>query len=252
METINLFMATSRTYRRIAAMVCLCLGAAAAAGPASAIAAPGIVLGDSIGVGVSMASGLPRLARNSVTIRSASAVAQVKQTPRNTIAFLSLGTNDAVGSIAGVTDAIDRIVETAQRANVNLVWIGPVCVRKPWNTNVVKLDELLHQRLAGRVRYVSAADQALCDGSLRAGDGVHFNMRGYQLLWNKARAAAGADVETAPPSAELSPAAKQPGTGAGKIAQRSPLPVEPPNTGGHAASGGSNAAAAPLSREPNR
>ncbi len=233
-------MANFQAFHRHAAMLCLCLFVSTAAGSLAAIAAPGIVLGDSIGVGVSMASGLPRLAHNSVTIRSANAIEQVRRTPHDTVAFLSLGTNDAVGSITGVTDGIDRIVAAAQRANVNLIWIGPVCVRKSWNTNVVKLDELLRQRLAGRIRYVSLADEELCDASLRGGDGVHFNMRGYQLLWSKVRAAAGVDIETPSPSTELSAATKRSPVAARKIAQKSSLSLEQTKTMERSADGGSS------------
>ncbi len=160
-----------------------------------ALSAPGIIIGDSIGVGVSMASGLPRLAHNSVSIRSADAIQQVRRTPRDAVAFLSLGTNDAVGSIGGVTSGIDRIVAAAHAANVKLVWIGPPCVLKPWNSNVVKLDAVLQHQLAGRVPYVSIADQQVCDKSMRASDGVHFTMRGYEMLWGRARAAAGISID---------------------------------------------------------
>jgi lysophospholipase L1-like esterase len=160
-------------------------------------AAPAAVLGDSIGVGVSMAGGVPRLARNSVSIRSADVFRQLSRLAPGTVAFLSLGTNDAVGSIAGVERGVDRIVQAARSAGVRLVWIGPPCVIKPWNTNVVKLDSILSRRLAGQVAYVSIADPELCDRSLRGADGVHFNMRGYSLLWERARAAAGAGIEAA-------------------------------------------------------
>ena len=245
-------MIALRAYHPFAATLRLCLFLTTLAGSLDAIAAPGIVLGDSIGVGVSMASGLPRLARNSVTIRSPSAIEQVRRTPHDTVAFLSLGTNDAVASVAGITDGIDRIVAAAQRANVNLVWIGPVCVRKSWNTNVMKLDELLRQRLAGRVRYVSLADQELCDPSLRGRDGVHFNMRGYQLLWSKARAAAGVDIETASPDADLPAATKPSHIGARKMAQKSSPPLEPPKTAERSADGGSAAGAANPRHDLNR
>jgi hypothetical protein len=159
-------------------------------------AAPGIILGDSLGVGVSMAAGVPRLAHNSVAIRSADALEQIKRTPQGTVAFISLGTNDAVGSINNVEAGIDRIVDTAKSNGVKLVWIGPPCVFKPWNTNVEKLDGILKRKLSsGPVSYVSMADSAVCDKSLRAGDGVHFNMRGYAMLWGRAREAAGIAID---------------------------------------------------------
>jgi lysophospholipase L1-like esterase len=159
-------------------------------------AAPGIILGDSLGVGVSMAAGVPRLAHNSVAIRSADALEQIKRTPQGTVAFISLGTNDAVGSISNVEAGIDRIVDTAKSSGVKLVWIGPPCVFKPWTTNVEKLDRILKRKLSsGPVSYVSMADSAVCDKSLRAGDGVHFNMRGYAMLWGRAREAAGIAID---------------------------------------------------------
>ncbi|MEA2855825.1 MAG: hypothetical protein QOH98_146 [Methylobacteriaceae bacterium] len=165
----------------------------------AAHAAPGIVLGDSLGVGVSMAAGVPRLAHNSVAIRSADALEQIKRTPQGTVAFISLGTNDAVGSINNVEPGIDRIIDTAKSAGVKLVWIGPPCVFKPWNSNVEKLDGILKRKLAsGPVAYVSIADSAVCDKSLRAGDGVHFNMRGYAMLWGRAREAAGVAIDAKP------------------------------------------------------
>jgi hypothetical protein len=162
-------------------------------------AAPGIILGDSLGVGVSMAAGVPRLAHNSVAIRSADALEQIKRTPQGTVAFISLGTNDAVGSINNVEAGIERIVDTAKSSGVKLVWIGPPCVFKPWNTNVEKLDGILKRKLSsGPVSYVSVADAAVCDKSLRAGDGVHFNMRGYAMLWGRARDAAGVAIDAKP------------------------------------------------------
>jgi len=166
-------------------------------GSSPAIAAPAVVLGDSIGVGVSMAGGVPRLAHNSVTIRSADVIRQLKRLSPGTVAFLSLGTNDAVGSIAGVERGVDRIVQAARSGDLHLVWIGPPCVLKPWNTNVTKLDSILSHRLAGQVPYVSIADPQLCDTSLRGADGVHFNMRGYSVLWARAQSVAGVGIEAA-------------------------------------------------------
>lgn len=151
------------------------------------------MLGDSIGVGISMASGAPRFAHNGVAIRSADAIAQIRRAPKGSVAILSLGTNDAVGSIAGVEQAIDRIVSAVQETGNPVVWVGPPCVLKSWNTNVVKLDQILRARLSGKagIFYVSVADEAVCSRDLRAKDGVHFTMRGYGLLWARARQAAG-------------------------------------------------------------
>jgi len=158
-------------------------------------ASKAVVIGDSIGVGISMAGHVPRLAHNSVTIRSADALSQLKRVPHGSVAIISLGTNDAVGSIKGVESGIDKIVAVAMSEELHVVWVGPPCVRKDWNKNVVKLDEILKSRLAGKISYVSAADAALCDGGLRAGDGVHFNMRGYSMLWARASEAAGVPIE---------------------------------------------------------
>ena len=176
-----------------------CCVAAVLAAFSTAQAAPGIILGDSLGVGVSMAAGVPRLAHNSVAIRGSDALEQIKRTPQGTVAFISLGTNDAVGSISNVEAGIDRIIDTAKSSRVKLVWIGPPCVFKPWNTKVEKLDGILKRKLSsGPVSYVSMADSAVCDKSLRASDGVHFNMRGYAMLWGRARDAAGVAIDAKP------------------------------------------------------
>jgi hypothetical protein len=158
-------------------------------------ASKAVVIGDSIGVGISMAGHVPRLAHNSVTIRSADALSQLKRVPHDSIAIISLGTNDAVGSIKGVESGIDKLVALAKSEDLHVVWVGPPCVRKDWNKNVVRLDEILKERLAGKFPYVSAADSSLCDADLRAGDGVHFNMRGYSKLWARASEAAGVPIE---------------------------------------------------------
>lgn len=184
--------------RRLRPLAAMAAGAAALLLAAPGRAATAIVIGDSIGVGVSMAGGAPRLAHNSVAIRGKDALAQLHRVPHDAVAILSLGTNDAVGSIAGVERGVEKIVAAAEDAGVRLVWLGPPCVSKPWNKNVVKLDQILASRLAGRAAYVSVADDSICDKSLRAGDGVHFNMRGYSLLWTRAREAAGLPAEAAP------------------------------------------------------
>lgn len=158
-----------------------------------AFASPGLITGDSLGVGVSMASHLRSFAKNSVSIRAGGlAIQQIEQAPPGSVVFLSLGTNDAVASIDGLQGGIERIVQAAAKAQVHLVWIGPPCVFKPWDKNAVALDGILQQSLHGtEVTYVSMRSDKLCDRTVRAPDGVHFNMTGYHYMWDKAREAAG-------------------------------------------------------------
>ena len=152
----------------------------------------GVVIGDSLGVGVSMASGLTRLARNSVAIRGGGVLGQLKQAPSGAVVFMSLGTNDAVGRIEGLDGDIGRIINAAVESGVKLVWIGPPCVSKSWDTNAQKLDGIIRAKTSGTpVTYVSMRDASMCDSGVRAKDGVHFTMSGYGLMWAKARTAIG-------------------------------------------------------------
>ena len=169
------------------------LPALLAASPA--LSAPGLVLGDSIGVGVSLASGVKRLAHNSVTIGREDILGQIAQVPAGTVAFVSLGTNDAVGSIKGVGPRVDKVLAAVDAAGITAVWIGPACVIQPWNSTVGELDKLLSDKLAGRMAYVSIADAKFCDSSIRGPDGVHFTFAGYKRIWSVARAAAGVEIE---------------------------------------------------------
>jgi hypothetical protein len=176
----------------------LALGAALlAAAPSAALAANAEVIGDSLGVGVSWASKLPSLAKLSVSIYSRQILEQIHALPRGTIAFLSLGTNDAVGGALDVKAKVDEIVAAAKEQDVKLVWMGPPCVFKPWNVYSQKLDGILHDDLAGTgVIYVSMFGDDICDRSLRGAEGVHFTMAGYNVMWHKAAAAAGFPVTT--------------------------------------------------------
>ena len=170
-----------------------------------ALSAPGLVLGDSIGVGVSLASGVKRLAHNSVTIGREDILGQIAQVPVGTVAFVSLGTNDAVGSIKGVGPRVDKVLAAVDAAGITAVWIGPACVIQPWNSTVGELDKLLSDRLAGRMAYVSIADANFCDSSIRGADGVHFTFAGYKRIWSVALAAAGVEIDA---SADTPAAAK--------------------------------------------
>lgn len=170
-------------------------------GPSTAMA-NGYVLGDSLGVGVAQVSHLKGLAHISVHIRGPKALQQMAQTPPNSTVFLVLGTNDANGSIARLDKSIDDIVHAAQKKNITLVWLGPPCVRKSWDTRSRELDAMLSHRFENTpVRYVSMRDAELCSGKLQEPDGVHLKTKGYVHMWEKAREAAGFDVATAEPSA---------------------------------------------------
>lgn len=172
--------------------------------------AGGLVLGDSLGVGVAQASGLKGLARISVHIRGPRALEQINSAPAGSTAFVVLGSNDAEGSITGLDKSIDAIVQAAEKRGVKLVWLGPPCVRKPWNDRVRELDAMLERRFAqSAVKYVSMRDEKICSGAFQAGDGVHLTMKGYSYMWDKARAASGftptaADTAPRPTSAAAS------------------------------------------------
>jgi len=158
---------------------------------ASAVA-DGLVLGDSLGIGVAQASGLKGLARISVHIRGTRALEQINSAPAGSTAFVVLGSNDAEGSIKGLDKSIDAIVQAAEKRGVKLVWLGPPCVRRPWNDRVRELDAMLERRFAqSAVKYVSMRDDKMCSGAFQTGDGVHLTTAGYAYMWDKARAASG-------------------------------------------------------------
>jgi hypothetical protein len=174
---------------------CLLVALAVVAAPSVAVAESYEVVGDSIGVGIDWAAKVPSHARNSVAICNGWVLQQLLEPPRGATVFMSLGTNDAVGGALNVKQQVDKIVSTAAAQELRLVWIGPPCVLKPWNENVKKLDAILREQLQGKgVTYVTMSDPSLCDRSLRAGDGVHFNMAGYTRMWQRAAAAAGVPI----------------------------------------------------------
>ena len=144
------------------------------------------VLGDSIGEGVAIASGLKKLAHISVHIRGPKAIAQINQTPVGSIAFIVLGTNDADGSIKNIEKSIDDVVAAGERRKLRMIWLGPPCVRRPFDVQSRQLDQILKDRLAGTpVTYISMRDQQICSGVFHEPDGVHLTMKGYRYMWQK-------------------------------------------------------------------
>jgi hypothetical protein len=158
--------------------------------PSLAEAASGRVIGDSIGVGINWAAKLPSTAKNSVAIYSGAILEQLRQAKAGETVFLSLGTNDAVGGALDVHARVAEVLAAADAQGVKLVWMGPPCVLKPWEQYSRKLDEILKQQLAGGpATYVSMQDAKFCDPAVHAPEGVHFNMAGYTLMWQKAATA---------------------------------------------------------------
>jgi hypothetical protein len=173
----------------------------ALAAPSAAFADDVRIIGDSIGEGVHLATNLPSPAnRFNVAIYTPFIFQQLREMPRGSTVFMSLGTNDAVGGAAAmdVQKRVGEIVAAADAQGVKLYWMGPPCVLKSWETYSKKLDEILNAQLAGTsVTYVSLQDPSFCEPSLHAGDGVHFTMAGYARMWQKAATVAGLPVVVA-------------------------------------------------------
>ena len=155
---------------------------------ATAQAATNIVIGDSLGEGLAEVSRLKSFAHISVHIRGPKALDQVRRAPEGATAFVVLGTNDAEGSISNLDKSIDDILNLAAKKRMRLVWIGPPCVHRPWDTRARELDKMLAAKLPPRgVTYVPMRDQSFCTGGMHEPDGVHLKTKGYVYMWDKAR-----------------------------------------------------------------
>ncbi len=162
---------------------------------ATAHATTDVIIGDSLGEGLAEVSHLKSFAHISVHIRGPKALDQVRRAPENSTAFVVLGTNDAEGSIVNLDKYIDDILNLAAKKHMKLVWIGPPCVHRPWDTRARELDKMLAEKLPPRgVTYVPMRDQAFCTGGLHEPDGVHLKTKGYVYMWDKARRIAGLDT----------------------------------------------------------
>ena len=178
--------------KRIAALAGACCLLAAFA---TARATTNIVIGDSLGEGLAEVSHLKSFAHISVHIRGPKALDQVRRAPESSTAFVVLGTNDAEGSITNLDKSIDAILDLADKKRMRLVWIGPPCVHRPWDTRARELDKMLAAKLPPRgVTYVPMRDASFCTGGLHEPDGVHLKTKGYVYMWDKARRIAGLDT----------------------------------------------------------
>jgi len=176
--------------RRLLAVSLFCFA------PALARAEEVRVIGDSIGEGLHLASGIPSPAnRFNVAIYTRKALEQMRAAPKGAIVIMSLGTNDAVGGLVDQKAKVDEIVAEADKLGVKLFWVGPPCVRTAWEAHSKALDEAL-------------------EAGLHAGDGVHFTMAGYRMLWQKAATVAGVPVVVASSATPTASASHHNGHGA--------------------------------------
>lgn len=186
----------SRLIQRLLAIAVLLLAAATAPARAEIY-----VAGDSLGVGVGMAAGKQAhsVAKESVAITGGKKfMTQLGKVPNGSTVVVSLGTNDAVGGVTKVQSQVSAIVETAHDRDLKVVWLGPPCVFKKWNSSAEALDAVLKKELSGTgVTYVSLHGGDICSKSLRAKDGVHFSMKGYKMMWSLALAASGGTAPAA-------------------------------------------------------
>jgi hypothetical protein len=199
-------------------------------------AATSYVLGDSIGDGVATTLHLNNLAQIGIHIRGPKALAQISRTPPGSTVFIFLGTNDAEGSIKNIDKGVDDIISAADRKNLNVIWLGPHCVRKSWDVHARELDDILRTHFAGtRVKYISMRDPQLCTGSFHEPDGVHLTMKGYRYMWAKVQSvvdgsATALAAATPPSGAASSSVADATGSVVPKLAS---APARNPGDGGH-------------------
>ena len=176
---------------RIAPALLCAFGLLVSVAVPAAVRAENYVAGDSIGMGVGMASQLPYVAAISIAIRGPKIIDQLRAVPAGSTVFLSLGTNDAVSNLVKGGADLDRLVAFAHDQRLKIYWIGPPCVLKPWDESAKKLDESLRADLARTgITYVGMRATALCDPAVRAKDGIHFTMTGYRMMWQLAAEAA--------------------------------------------------------------
>jgi len=164
--------------------------------PAAAWAEDVRIIGDSIGEGLHLASSVPSPAnRFNVAIYTPKIFEQIRDMPRGANVVMSLGTNDAVAGLDDQGPRILQIAAAAREQGIKLTWLGPPCVRTSWEVHSEKLDKVIAATLADTsVAYVSAQTPEFCAPGVHAGDGVHFTMAGYRLLWQKAASVAGIPI----------------------------------------------------------
>ena len=191
---------------------------ASAGASGSQVAPHAVVIGDSIGVGIATAVGLPSHARTSFSLRRGNIVAAMAQVPPGSLAVLSAGLNDAGDPVAQLEPSLDKAIVAARKTGLRLVWLGPPCVFGKLAERAKELDRHLSRRLAGTgVEYVSLHDDWICQRENRTRDGIHFHHAGYVYLWDKVRREVPSVAAVTVARCEAAPRAKA----AGRAAQAS-------------------------------
>lgn len=140
--------------------------------------------GDSLGVGMSQAAGVPPDAKNGAT--SAQTLQQLQNgniRPGETLR-ISLGTNDAADAnlpIDQVRKNVAAIVQLAkEKGAVPIIYGPPGNPKAGWDGRANTINEVLKKDLAEQgVAYIDTRALNLQD---RANDGTHFTPRGYKQM----------------------------------------------------------------------
>ena len=164
--------------------------ALAAVGATSAArAAEGFVIGDSTAASFAQTVGIRSIASHSVSVRRnfpRPIAPQFARLPKGAVTLMLLGLNDAFTPVKGLQKDIEWVIDGALATGEKIVWIGPPCVLKKWDSRAKEMDDYLRQRLASTsIQYVSLRDPQICQPALRASDGMHFTTAGNRYVWEK-------------------------------------------------------------------
>lgn len=153
---------------------------------------PRVFAGDSLGVGMAAAAGLPSVAVVGVHGIDVRAIGrQLDKVPAGHQVLISMGTNDAHDNPAQADKLRAAVVVYAiQRARLDsipIVVIGPPRIAASWDASAAAMDEALNHSLAlphgvplpllVRLRELDVSKLT------RSKDGIHFTALGYGVLW---------------------------------------------------------------------
>lgn len=150
---------------------------------------PIVVAGDSLGVGMAMAAGLPYVAVVGTHGTDVKAIEkQLKLVPPGHQVVMSIGTNDA-HDYPNLLDKLRAaiVVYAIVLDTTPLTVLGPPVVKASWDAQAAAVDAALAGPLplptgAQLPRYVSLRGFDTRPWS-RSADGIHFTTKGYAALW---------------------------------------------------------------------